>query len=284
MKNQLLGVNVDYLTMDQAVDFINKWLQSRGKHYIVTPNPEMVVDTQSDLSFRKALNGADMAIADSPRLGWGSLVASTKNPFLRLILCPFFLFPQIIAQNDYPIVAGTDLMEELIKLSEEKAYTTAYLGATNKVADKLYKCLRVKYPKLKIVFCSGNVNVNENGEIDFDINKYKMSESKDIKSTHSKIIKPNPHILAQKIDILFVAFGHKKQEKWMRINSPKLNARVMMGVGGAFDYLSGSVPRAPLILRELGLEWVFRLVVQPWRIKRFWKLVKFVYMVMTAKL
>lgn len=283
MKKNLFGIKIDYLKADQAILTVDRWLQSRGKHYIVTPNPEMVVDGQFDLAFRKALNGSDMAIADSPRLGWGSLVASVKNPFLRLILCPFFLFPQIIAGKDYPAVAGTDMMEELIKLSEEKAYTTAYLGGTNKVADKLRKCLTVKYPKLKIVFSSGNIDVNENGEIDFDINKYKMSKSKEIKSFHSKINNPNPHVLAQKVDILFVAFGHKKQEKWMSINSPKLNARVMMGVGGAFDYISGSVPRAPGFIRKLGFEWLFRLTVQPWRIFRFWKLVKFVYMIMTAK-
>ena len=69
----------------------------------------------------------------------------------------------------------------------------------------------------------------------------------------------------------------------MNQNLSKLNARVMVGVGGAFDYISGTIPRAPLFLRTLELEWLFRLMVQPWRIKRFWKLGYFVYKVITVK-
>ena len=66
-------------------------------------------------------------------------------------------------------------------------------------------------------------------------------------------------------------------------NIDKLNARIMVGVGGALDYLSGSVPRAPKLIRDMGLEWVLRLMVQPWRIKRFWKLFKFIYIVTALK-
>lgn len=62
-------------------------------------------------------------------------------------------------------------------------------------------------------------------------------------------------------------------------NLPKLNTRVMVGVGGSFDYLSGEVPRAPRFIQEMGLEWLFRVIIQPWRLKRFWKLVYFVFRV-----
>ena len=53
-------------------------------------------------------------------------------------------------------------------------------------------------------------------------------------------------------------------------------AKVFMGVGGAFDYISGKIPRAPVFIRELGFEWLFRLVIQPWRIKRQLSLLRFV--------
>lgn len=264
MTTNLLGVKIDYVTIDQAVQTADMWLQSRGKHYIVTPNPEMIVDSAFDIKFKAALNEADLAIPDSSRLGWGSKLQDLKNPLLKFIYLPFFLFPKILTGNTYKTTAGTDLMEKLIKLSEEKGYRTAFLGASKEVAVKLFQCLSQKYPKLKILICSGNIKVNKEGDSHFDTAKLK-------------------HSLTEKIDIMFIAFGHIKQEKWINKNLPKLNTKVMVGVGGAFDYLSGSVPRAPKIIRSLGMEWIFRLAVQPWRIKRLWKLPYFVYMVMTRK-
>lgn len=283
MNENILGVKIDYITIDQAVETVEKWLQRKGKHYIVTPNPEMIVDSQFDIEFKSALNEADLAIPDSSRLGWANKLLESKNPFLRLTLLPFFLFPKLLPGAKYPTITGTDLMERLIAKSEEKGFTTAYLGGKNRVAVKLYKCLRKKYPKLKIVFSSGEISVDEAGNTDFKNERHGINDIKNIKSNQLVREKFNLHRITDKIDILFVAFGHKKQEKWMCKNLPKLNARVMVGVGGAFDYLSGEVKRAPQILRSMGLEWVFRLAVQPFRIKRFWKLPYFLYMVITSE-
>jgi N-acetylglucosaminyldiphosphoundecaprenol N-acetyl-beta-D-mannosaminyltransferase len=279
MKEEVLGVKVDYVTIDQALETTEKWLEKRGSHYIVTPNPEMVIDSEYDTSFKTSLDKADLAIPDSPRMGWASKVLTIKNRFLRLFYLPYALFPKLISGNDYKVVTGVDLTEKLIRLSEEKGYITAYLGGSEKVADQLFECLKVKYPKLKIAFCSGNIQIGKNGEMRFDAFNNKKTVSKSIRYSQPL----NPHILAERIDIMFVAFGHGKQEKWIYKNLPRLKTRVMVGVGGAFDYLSGSVPRAPRFMRILGFEWLFRVIVQPWRIKRFWKLPVFVYKVMTSK-
>lgn len=277
MSENILGVKIDYITTEQGLEIVQKWLDKRGKHYIVTPNPEMIIDAAADKAFKIALNEANLAISDSPRLGWASRVLKSKNPLFRLVYLPFVLFPKLISGKSYPTTTGVDLTEELIQLSEEKGFVTAYLGGTKKVAERLEECLKLKYPKLKIAFCSGNIEINKNGEMNFDTFKIKKTLSKQIETNHPL----NPHILTGKIDIMFVAFGHGKQEKWIYKNLPKLNTRVMVGVGGAFDYLSGSVSRAPKILRILGMEWLFRLMVQPWRIKRFWKLPYFVYLILT---
>lgn len=85
-------------------------------------------------------------------------------------------------------------------------------------------------------------------------------------------------------DLLFVAFGHPKQEKWIAKNLSRFPVKVAMGVGGAFDYISGQVPRAPIRLRRIGLEWLFRLLLQPWRIKRQLKLLTFVWFCVKLKL
>ncbi len=311
MEQNLLGVKINYVRIDQALEIVSGWLQKRGKHYIVTPNPEMLIDAGFDEEFRTALNAADLSVPDSSRLGWGTFLKSQKSLFLRLIYSPFFIAPHKLPRFFFPTTSGIDLMETLLSLSEEKAFTTAYLGGSKKVADKLLKCLRLKYPKLKIVFCAGNMPVNKDGDILFDTERDKMTGSKSINNkseanslnqglvkvtSRSRLLDPrkgleaslkllqddmfNHHLLTEKIDIMFVAFGHGKQEKWIYKNLPKLNTRVMMGVGGAFDYLSGEVPRAPEMIRQMGMEWLFRLMNQPWRIKRFWKLFYFIYLVL----
>jgi len=69
--------------------------------------------------------------------------------------------------------------------------------------------------------------------------------------------------------ILFVAFGHVKQEKWIFYHLDQLpSVKLAIGVGGAFDYISGNVRRAPEFMRRIGLEWLFRLIQQPSRWKR----------------
>ena len=291
MSEKLLNIKIDYINLDQAVEKVSGWLQKKGKHYIVTPNPEMLVDAGFDKEFAESLNSADLAIPDSSRLGWGSYMLGVKNPLLRLIYAPTFIFPHILPRFFYPTTTGVDLMERLLSLSQEKALRTAYLGGTKKVADKLVKCLRLKYPTLKIVFSSGNMVVNEEGIIQIDSQINRMTGSKRLmqesrvkgqgsSDNNNAQNSFNYHLLSKKIDIMFVAFGHKKQEKWIFKNIGKLNTRVMVGVGGSFDYLSGEVPRAPQIMRKIGLEWLFRFAVQPWRIKRFWKLIYFIMMVL----
>jgi N-acetylglucosaminyldiphosphoundecaprenol N-acetyl-beta-D-mannosaminyltransferase len=68
--------------------------------------------------------------------------------------------------------------------------------------------------------------------------------------------------------VLLVAFGHPKQELWIDRLKNRLGVAVAVGMGGAYDYLTGRVPRAPAWMRNAGLEWSYRLVKQPWRARR----------------
>lgn len=78
-----------------------------------------------------------------------------------------------------------------------------------------------------------------------------------------------------KPELLFVALGMGKQEKWIVKNLPRLKVKVAMGVGGALDQIAKPWLRAPLRVQALGLEWLWRLIMQPWRLKRQWQLVRF---------
>ncbi|MEA3272166.1 MAG: WecB/TagA/CpsF family glycosyltransferase, partial [Patescibacteria group bacterium] len=72
-------------------------------------------------------------------------------------------------------------------------------------------------------------------------------------------------------DIIFVAFGHGKQEKWIAENLNKLpSVKIAMGIGGAFDFISGKAKRAPTIFQRAGLEWFWRLIKEPQRYKRIY--------------
>jgi N-acetylglucosaminyldiphosphoundecaprenol N-acetyl-beta-D-mannosaminyltransferase len=139
-------------------------------------------------------------------------------------------------------------MQKLCQQVAEKPITVGFLGGRGGVAKKTAECLLGKYPKLQVKF------IGEEWKQD------------------------------QPIDILFVAFGFPKQEEWMSHHINKIPVRVMMGVGGSFDYISGKIPRAPGFLRVVGLEWFYRLAKQPWRWKRQLALVEFLGLVLKEKL
>ncbi|MGH2391295.1 MAG: WecB/TagA/CpsF family glycosyltransferase, partial [Chloroflexota bacterium] len=81
-------------------------------------------------------------------------------------------------------------------------------------------------------------------------------------------------------DILLVAFGAPAQDLWIARNRSALGVPVAIGVGGAFDFLAGRIPRAPGWMRRLGVEWFYRLARQPWRWRRMIALPRFAAMVL----
>ena len=84
-------------------------------------------------------------------------------------------------------------------------------------------------------------------------------------------------IRALKPDLLLVCLGAPKQELWMRRNAPQLPVGLMAGLGGSLDVFAGPVKRAPVFFQRLGMEWFYRLMKEPWRIKRMMKLPKFLF-------
>lgn len=238
MKKIVLGINIDDVTMNQVIEIAEGWLSKPGKHYIVTPNPEILVMAQDDRDLKEVINNADLAIPDGVGLKLtGDIVMTTP---------------------------GIDVMEGLIKMAEEKGFTVGFLGGRGEVAAKIAECLRKKYPKLKISFADSGGEVDENGKM---LSDYRLPTTAEDGSQKT-------------VDLLFVAFGPPKQEKWIAKNLSKLPVKVAMGVGGAFDYLSGKVPRAPIWIRNLGFEWLFRLCLQPWRIKRQSTLIRYLYLLL----
>lgn len=145
-------------------------------------------------------------------------------------------------------VNGTDLFEHLCRISAERGLNVFLLGGRPGVAQKTMQILQAKYPQLKIVgtYCP---------PYGFESN---LQELKQI----------NLAIQTAAPDILFVALGSPKQEYWIYDNYQKLGVPMSIGIGASFELVSGVVKRAPKFMQKAGLEWLFRLIVEP---KRLWK-------------
>lgn len=264
-KNFLLGVGITNALEKNILEFILENLKtSSEKYYIVTPNPEILVFANKNKDFKNILNNARLALPD----GMGVILAG-----------------KILGRNFKERVTGTDLVKNLCKIVSKQPITVGFLGGGPKIAEKTAECLRKKYPGLKVVFAASEWPEKDDRGSRVENSSQKI-EGGSLIHFQSSIVK-NPsstfNHLSSSIDILFVAFGFPKQEQWMSENIHKLPVKVMMGVGGAFDYVSGKVPRAPVFLQKLGFEWLYRLIRQPWRIKRQLALLEFIFLVLKEK-
>ncbi len=133
-------------------------------------------------------------------------------------------------------ITGIDFMQKLASAVAKQPVNTGYFGGQPGIAEKAADCLQKSYPELTVSYTSDVYD------------KKKMIESD--------------------IDILFVALGFPKQEKWIIEHKDEIPASVIMAVGGSFDFLAGVLPRAPKFMRLVGLEWLFRLAIQPQRFGR----------------
>ena len=156
-------------------------------------------------------------------------------------------------------ITGADGLPLLAARAAQRGWRLYLLGAAPGVAERAGAALRARAPGLQIAGThSGSPAAQEEDEIVARIN-------------------------ASRADLLFVAWGAPRQEKWIARNLPRLQVGLAMGVGGAFDYLAGDVPRAPRRLRHHGLEWLYRLARQPWRMRRMLRLPRFALAVLLER-
>ncbi|MBM4466141.1 MAG: WecB/TagA/CpsF family glycosyltransferase [Chloroflexi bacterium] len=157
-------------------------------------------------------------------------------------------------------VTGTDTVQRVAALAAQKDYSLFLLGAAPGVAVATAARLCETYPGLRIVGThAGSPALGEEDEI--------------------------VHLVQRaQPDILFVAYGAPQQDKWIARNLERLGVPVAMGVGGAFNFISGRAKRAPRWLQRLGLEWLHRLYREPWRWRRMLALPKFVGLVVRERL
>lgn len=148
-------------------------------------------------------------------------------------------------------VAGFDFIHKLLEFGEDKPISFYFLGSKPGVAEKAAENIQSKYTGVTIVGTNdGYFSVEEEKEIIKKINKAKP-------------------------DVLLVALGAPKQERFIYKYREKLNCKIAIGVGGCFDVISGNVKRAPKIFIKLKLEWLYRGLTDFRRLKRLTAIPKF---------
>lgn len=219
----VLGQPIANLTIRETITHLGAMVVSGRPHHVVTVNPEFLMEARRNPTFRRALNRADLAVAD----GIGVLLAGIlqRRPFKTR-------------------VAGVDLVVALAAESAVQGWRPFFLGAAPGVAEQAATRLQARFPGLRPAGCYAGAPT--------------PVETPDL---IARVNAANP-------DLLFVAYGHPTQDIWISEHRMALGVPVMMGVGGAFDFIAGVVPRAPASMRRLGLEWLYRLCRQPWRWRR----------------
>ena len=269
MRVDILGVQVDAITREHALNKIKEFLSSNKTNIVTTTYSEFIVAAQKDEKFKNILNNADLNLADGIGILWaasflnlhgsslrgGERSETTKQSQSRLLrslwslamtVGQFLQTAYYTAFNQEKIkdiipeqIAGADLIFDICNLAQHSGASVFLLGGHGPINE----VLKQKYPNLKI---AGRYegNPDEQGIVD------KINQSG--------------------ADILLVAFGPIKQEYWLWNNKETLRVKLAVGLGGTFDYVLGMRQRAGAFWQRHGLEWLYRLITQPWRARRMW--------------
>jgi N-acetylglucosaminyldiphosphoundecaprenol N-acetyl-beta-D-mannosaminyltransferase len=149
-------------------------------------------------------------------------------------------------------VTGFDLMIQLLSYAEGNNLSCYFLGAKEEVVKQAVSRVQGDYPGLQIAGYHHGY---------FDVDDVSISQ---------RVKEANP-------DIVFVALGFPKQEVWINKYKSKFPKGLFMGVGGSFDILAGNTKRAPYFWIKLNLEWLYRLIKEPFRWKRILKVFEFIF-------
>lgn len=251
-KINIAGINISTLPKEEILKKIRSFLSS-GHNQITTPNPEFVVRALKNEEFFYIINNSSLAIAD----GFGLALAG------------------MVLGGRVDVIHGSDLIYDICRIAEEEKKSVYLLGGKDGVAKSAADNLKKIFPDLII---AGAEEGFKNGEWELEEGEWLRGEEKN-KSLVEEINGVGP-------DIIFVAFGHPKQDKWIYHNLGNMpSVKIAMGVGGSLDFISGKVKRAPGSIRAIKMEWLWRLILEPWRWRRImdavivfpWKFFKWKY-------
>ena len=248
---QILGVRVDCVDFQQTLDRVSAWIaQSRAQ-----------AETREDSAPHPSQSTRQVCTVN-PEF----IMAARRNPaFAQVLVAADLCTPdgigvlwaaRLAGVRLNERVTGSDGIHRLCERAAAQEWRVFFLGAAPGVAERAAVELARLYPGLPVAGTYGG------SPADADWPQIRQ------------------RLAAAQADLLFVAYGHPRQDTWIHQHREELPVAVALGVGGAFDFVAGITPRAPLWLRRLGLEWLFRLARQPWRWRRMAALPLFALLVL----
>ena len=234
----ILGVDVDAVTMAEAVNVVRRAMDTRAGVMVATANAEMLMRATHDEELRRILNASALVVPDGAGTVWAARHLGHAMP---------------------ERVAGYDLAQELLRCAPAEGRRVYFFGSAPGVAEKAKAKAEQIYPGIEIVGVrNGFFSPADNAAIIAEIR-------------------------AARPDLLLVALGVPKQEKWIAAHLAELDVPVAIGVGGTLDVMAGVMKRAPLWMQKAKLEWLFRGLMQPKRAGRLLALPKFVLKVHASR-
>ena len=253
---QILDIPFTALSSEAILDLIKENFQkSKQPTFLATPNPEILLESQKNAQLKKILQQTTLNLPDGNGLIWANLfLEKTKSHTNKLAILIIgvssliaFLWHKKSTHKPFnQAIHGSDFTLKICSTPELSNRAFFLLGNQNGLtatpAQSAAAKLQKHHPKLNIV-----------GAVD---------------STPTE--KTLLHQINQSgAEILFVGFGAPHQEIWLAQNLPHLKTiKLAIGIGGTFDFINNTLPRAPLLMRKIGLEWLWRLYIQPKRLKR----------------
>jgi len=220
------NVPFDQVTMDSALDGIASMVAERKPRYVITANLNYAMLAAEDDSLKPITDGASMILADGQPIVWRSQLNS--------------------AEDRLPCrVAGSEMIFRLAAKAAQSGWRIYFLGAEPGIAQACADNLSARYPGMVVAGVHSP--------------PYR-------KLTPAEIEQQLSDIRSAKPDILLVAFGQPKGEKWIAENYRSLGVPVSIQVGASFDFAAGRVERAPLWVQKIGFEWAHRMLGDPKRL------------------
>jgi N-acetylglucosaminyldiphosphoundecaprenol N-acetyl-beta-D-mannosaminyltransferase len=225
----LFGINLHPCRLDEAVDELFRWIGAPDFdrcRYVVTPNVNHAVLHQHHDEFASAYSAADLVLADG---------------------APLVALSRLLGRALPERVAGSDLVPKLFERGQsERPIRVFLLGARAEVSERAARIAEIRWPGVKVV-----------GR-DSPAQGFEKSQSE-----NSRIL---AEIAAVGPDVLIVGLGAPKQELWVHRHREEIRAKVALCVGATIDFIAGEKRRAPVWMRQSGLEWVHRIATEPRRL------------------
>ena len=275
-RKQILGLNVDFgYSLSSAVSKIEEIINNgEGSHLVATTSPYFVMSAQNNPAFMEAVNQSALSVPDGVGVLYANYYLNKISSIKKGPLFPLKAFFKGLScavrgftdKKDFgEPITGVDLTYKLCELSSEKGYTVFFLGGKKRdkkgkqinddgfdMAQKAAKNIMSLYPNVRIIGASSQFSREE-----FD-------DDNTMNYIHYCMKEHN----VNHIDIMLVAYNPIQQELWIQRNANKIPARISMGIGRTFDYISEEMKQPNPVYAKMHLSWLYTLIKQPWRMKR----------------